>query len=614
MTNHKEIKEIKEVPQQSLPQGTVDMSKLPKEAQEKLNEIKGKLDKLQKKILDKFDKYIIGIGLLPPQRDKEGKEINKEKINVVVLVDDADSQKMSKQELKDKLQKIIDTTSTEIDKNLIADVVLVSELWQSCYDAKYDLVNLISIAAPIFDRGMLAAVKIAQIHQSMVIKKFDKYIVSYVLSGSLVRGQATQTSDIDVFIVIDDTDVKKMTRAELKDKLRAIIIGMGIEAGELTGIRNKLNIQVYILTDFWDSLREANPVIFTLLRDGVPFYDRGIFMPWKQLLRSGKIKPSQEAIDLFMNSGEQMLGRVKATLKALGMEDTYYAILTPSQAALMLYGVPPPAPRETAKLMRELFVKKEKLLEEEYVKILEHNIQVRKELEHGTMKELSGKDVDKLLSDAERFLKRINKLFTEIEVMKEQESVQHTYETVVTIIRDVLRLEGVERVKDNEMIEIFEKEAVQKGIIPEQYLRMLKNIVKAKKDYDTNKLLKNEVETVRKESGEFVKFMIEHLQRKRGRELERTKIRVKHGNRFGEVLLLDKVAFIIHDIDHEEKEISMAQINDDGSLGNLKPADLEMLEKHLAKIEIPGKVFIKEKIFENLKDIFGKDVQILLNY
>src|SRR3989338_1590424 len=102
MTNHKEIKEIKEVPQQSLPQGTVDMSKLPKEAQEKLNEIKGKLDKLQKKILDKFDKYIIGIGLLPPQRDKEGKEINKEKINVVVLVDDADSQKMSKQELKDK--------------------------------------------------------------------------------------------------------------------------------------------------------------------------------------------------------------------------------------------------------------------------------------------------------------------------------------------------------------------------------------------------------------------------------------------------------------------------------------------------------------------------------
>jgi len=75
----------------------------------------------------------------------------------------------------------------------------------------------------------------------------------------------------------------------LKDKLRAIIIGMGIEAGEMTGIKNKINIQVYILTDFWDSIKEANPIIFTFLRDGVPFYDRGIFMPWKQLLKMGKV-------------------------------------------------------------------------------------------------------------------------------------------------------------------------------------------------------------------------------------------------------------------------------------------------------------------------------------
>src|SRR3989344_1279262 len=113
---------------------------------------------------------------------------------------------------------------------------------------------------------MLAAIKIAEIHKTMVLKKFEKYIVSYVLAGSLVQGKATASSDIDVWIVIDDTDVKKMTRAELKDKLRAIIISMGVEAGDITGIKNKLNIQVYILTDFWDSLKEANPIIFTLLR------------------------------------------------------------------------------------------------------------------------------------------------------------------------------------------------------------------------------------------------------------------------------------------------------------------------------------------------------------
>ncbi len=600
-----------QLPPANLPINPAD---LPKEAQEKLAEIKAKLEKFQKKVIGKFGKYIAAVGLLPPERGKDGRPINTEKINVLVLVDDTDSQKMSKTELREKLQGIIVTIANEIDKNLVPDVVIYSEIWQSCFDGKFDLVQMIALSAPVYDMGMLAAIKIAEIHKSMVIKKFEKYIVSYVLSGSLVRGQATATSDIDVFIVIDDTDVKKMTRAELKDKLRAIIIGMGIEAGDMTGIKNKLNIQVYILTDFWDSLREANPVIFTLLRDGVPFYDRGIFMPWKQLLKMGKIKPSQEAIDLFMNSGDQMLKRVRFKLKEMGMEDVYYAILTPSQAALMMYGVAPPAPRETAQLMREIFVKKLKIFEEEFVRILEHNIQVRKDLEHGTVKELSGKDIDKLLDDAEKYLKRVERLFTQIEKMREDDSVTQLYESIVTVIRDILRLEGVERVKDLDVVDIFEKEVVERGIIPQKYLRILREIEKAKKDFDAKKLTKSDVDNVRKNSNEFMKFMIEHLQRRRGRELERAKIRVKHGSRYGEIILLDDVAFIIHDIDHEEKEISKAAIKADGSIGTPEKTTLEEFEKHLVKIEIPAKVFIKEPIFEDLKNIFGKDVEILINY
>ena len=41
-------------------------SKLPKEAQEKLRDIKVKLDKFKEAVLAKFDKYIMGIALLPP--------------------------------------------------------------------------------------------------------------------------------------------------------------------------------------------------------------------------------------------------------------------------------------------------------------------------------------------------------------------------------------------------------------------------------------------------------------------------------------------------------------------------------------------------------------------
>lgn len=374
-----------DTPNQQIDQLQID---IPDETKKKLEAIKEKLDQFQKKLLEKFDNYIMGIALLPPEKDDK----NKEKINTLVLIDDSDSQKMSKEELKEKLTTIIAKMAEDIDKNLNVETIILTELWQSCYDAKYDLLQMIAMSAPVFDKGMLAAIKIAEIHKTMVLKKFEKYIVSYVLAGSLVQGRATPESDIDVFIVIDDTDVKKMTRAELKDKLRAIIIGMGIDAGKMTGIENKLNVQVYILTDFWENIKEANPIIFTFLRDGVPFYDRGIFMPWKQLLHMGRVKPSPEAIEMFKSTGEQMIERVKLKIKDIGMEDLFYAILTPSQAALMMYGVPPPTPKETPDVLTEVFVEKDKLLEKEYVDILKRNIKVRKDMEHGTKKNFQEKN------------------------------------------------------------------------------------------------------------------------------------------------------------------------------------------------------------------------------
>ena len=594
---------------------------LPKEARQKLEDIKKKLEKLKDELVKKFDKYIVGIALLPPEQQKEEQEnkgtdteINKDKINVLVLVDDSDSQSMGKDDLKDKLSTIIAEVSKSIDPNMVPSTVILSELWQNCYDGKNDMLQMIALGAPIYDNGMLSAIKISEVHKTMVLKKFEKYIVSYVLAGSLTQGRATKTSDIDVWIVIDDTDVKKMTRTELKDKLRAIIIGMGIEAGEMTGIRNKLNIQVYILTEFWDSLKEANPIIFTLLRDGVPFYDRGIFMPWKQLLKLGKIKPSAEAIDMFMSSGEQMLKRVEMKLKEIGMEDIYYAILTPSQAALMMHGIAPPAPKETAELLRKIFVEKEKMLESSMVNILDDVIKIRKDIEHGTKDSLSGKEIDDLLKDGRKYLEGIKNLFAKIEVKRERKDVLTIYDHVVTIIRDIMRFEGIDKIPEENLSKIFNSELINPGKIPSKYKRLLDLVIKAKKDYEAKKLSKQEVEDVKKKSGELIKFLVEYLQRKRGRELERAKIKIKHGDKYGEVLLLDNIAFIVTDVDSEHREITKAALMPDGRLGRIEQSNPEELEKHLAKIEIPPKVFIKEKIFEDLEGIFGKDVEVQLNY
>ena len=110
--------------------------------------------------------------------------------------------------------------------------------------------------------------------------------------------------------------------------------------------------------------------------------------------------------------------------------------------------------------MRDIFVKKEKLLESKYVEILDRNINVRKDIEHGTKKELSGKEVDQLLEDADKYLKRIKRLFSEIEKIKEKEDVVQVYENSITAIRDVLRIEGISKAADSEIVTVFEDELI----------------------------------------------------------------------------------------------------------------------------------------------------------
>ena len=352
----------------------------------KIKKIKTKVEKLKDKLLKTHKKEILGIALLPPKKEgstpkgipEDPLKKDKRDINVLVLLDDSKSEFQPDFKLRDKIFKELEKTDNEI----YPEVYTVSEIKESLFDSKYDILQMIAMSAILYDpMDVLGALKISEVHKSMVLQKFEKYIVSYVAAGSLFRGE--KSNDIDVYVVIDDTDVRRMTRVELRDKLRSLIISQGFEAAAITGVKKDFHVQIYILTDFWESIKDAHPVIFTLLRDGVPIYDRGVFTPWRLLLNMGRIRPSPEAIDMQMDMGEKLLDRAKKKLLMIAGEDLYYGILNPSQAALMLYGVSPPTPKETVKLLEEVFVKKEKILEQKYVDTLEKIRVFFKNIEHG---------------------------------------------------------------------------------------------------------------------------------------------------------------------------------------------------------------------------------------
>ena len=77
--------------------------------------------------------------------------------------------------------------------------------------------------------------------------------------------------------------------------------------------------------------------------------------------------------------------------------------------------------------------------------------------------------------------------------------------------------------------------------------------------------------------------------------------------------IVDTVPDSIQEI-AKEQQIEMATLNADGSLGTVKDSSYEEFEKALAKAKFPKRVFIKEPIFDDMKDIFGKNVEVLLHY
>jgi uncharacterized protein (UPF0332 family)/predicted nucleotidyltransferase len=582
----------------------------------KYEEHQKELDSFIKQCLAKFDKYITGVSILPklpPAQVVPGKPapiVNENEYHVFVLVDDSDVKKMGKNELIVRLTDITSKIAKDLDANMKPQVMLISELKEACFDAKYDIIAMVAHSGVLFDRGLLSALKVSELHKTMVLKKFEKYVVSYIAVGSLFRGDA-MPNDIDVAIVIDDTDVKKMSRYELRDKLRAIIINYGYEAGQRTGVKADFHIQTYILTDFWENIKDANPVIFTMLRDGVPLFDRGVFMPWKLLLQMGRIKPSPEAIDMNMEVGDKLLARTKQKLLEVVGQDLFYAVMNPTQAALMLYGIPPPTPKEAVKLMEEIYVKKEKMLEKKYIDILEKIRQTFKDIEHKELKEVSGADVDRLLADCKSYLDRIKKLFAQIQDRNEKETVIEVHTTVLNLTKDLLEEIGVKGVSVAKLPELFKKHICVEEKIPLKYNEMLKSVIQAKKDYDGNKLSKQEINKVRREAREFIRLVMGLLDKKRIERLNKSKIQFRYkDNKIGEVVLLDKVGFVFKDLSKRD-EVMIASLSEDGMLLNLKKSKVSEYENYIKSAKLPHDRLIRPQLFEAIKDLIGEDVEII---
>ncbi|MCX8158854.1 MAG: nucleotidyltransferase domain-containing protein [Candidatus Pacearchaeota archaeon] len=569
--------------------------KVDEEQIKKFEKLKQKIEDFKKAVIEDYP-FVMSIGILPPNASalfEEDEALPREVIetkpaHIMIIIPEEHFKDIP--EIKPKIIKLI----KETNENFWIHIKTPVDLWNYGLDSKFEFLDAISASYSVFDNGFLGALRVANIHKSLLLRKFEKYVTSYVIAGSLVRGTAGKDSDVDVFVVIDDTDVKRMPRLELLDKLKGIIYDYIREATILAGVKNILSPQVYLLTDFWQSVKDAHPVIFTFIRDGIPLYDRGTFIPWKLLLKMGRIKPSPEAIDLYMKEGDRTEEIVKRRLID-AMIDIYYGVLTPSQALIMLYGMAPPIHKETPKIFDEIFRKKEKLVEKKYVDILEKAVRLFKEYEHGKLKEISGKEIDKLMQECKDYNDMLKKLREKIEKRVYEKSAKEIYEEIFKLLKTFFGNKS-----EKALIKDFEDKLIKKGKIEQRFLKIIKKWVEIEKESKKGKIELKDVDVIKKEAIELINSLTEYAQRADLICTEKgTIMQIIYGaNRKAELVLTGTDNFLVEGksikkigkerlIDSNKDELEKALAESKGKMSIKISGELfNILERELGKFEV----------------------------
>jgi len=233
--------------------------------------------------------------------------------------------------------------------------------------------------------------------------KYDSMIISVVLFGSTARNEENDNSDIDLMVIVDDTEDEDFERAKKN----------------LTTIEEKyekISLEIISLIEFWNGVRMGSPVIINMIRDGKPILDRAMFTPVKRLLKMGLIKPSIEMVERYRKRVPKRIERIKGNKIMMVFEDCFYAFVESASVPIILSGIIPPKPEDIPNVLRSIMRKLK--IKGINIKPLAEILKLRKEIKYNNQADVTGIEVDIWLSKAEDFIKEMNDFTRKIENIK----------------------------------------------------------------------------------------------------------------------------------------------------------------------------------------------------
>lgn len=298
---------------------------------------------------------------------------------------------------------------------------------------------------------------------SKILEKYDDRIKSIIMFGEPLVDVSEAGRDIDVFVVIDD--VTQPLSPEELEKIESSFDEISDEVSEQLSVQSP-----YTLTNFWDEARRCTPIVYNMIRTGIPAYDSGFFVPIKRLLEQGRIPLTPEQIYKMIEDVPRKIQRAETVKLLMLAEDCYYAILNMSQAVLMLMDIEPPPPSKAYARVKKHLVEK-KLLDPEYAEYIKEIYEIRKKIERKELLDVSGAFIDEWIEKSRKFLEEMFKLFAFVEFDRKKKIIERTHEVMYKAAAGALKSINKLPKREEKILDVFEKEFIAKKLISEHYLK-----------------------------------------------------------------------------------------------------------------------------------------------
>ena len=216
-----------------------------------------------------------------------------------------------------------------------------------------------------------------------------------------------------------------------------------------------------------------------------------------------------------------------------------------------------------------------------------------KDYEHEKLKEIGGTEIDKLLKETEEYLNRLKSLREQIDKRAQEKTIEQIYKDIFGILEIILGKKSQDK-----MIEEFNDKLVKKGMLTEQSLRILKDVIVARKEFKKGKLNSHKVEEARKGAVILINDLVDYSQRKDLVNFEKARLRLKYSiggkDNFAELIVAGNVGFLI--VGNSIKKIS----------NKIEPSNMEELSKAVEKQKSMKNTEMSLKILELVKDELGE--------